>query len=112
MVGPGRNIGSRMKPHISGKEATYVPLEAAKRGPMRVGAVTAARQAAVAATGKTPLDVMLANMRWADKGAARPPIPRELPAGDAMKKADCKKAIRQEFYCLCVIEQRCAHLRA
>jgi len=32
--------------------------------------VTAACQGAVAATGKTPLDVMLDNMRWADKGAA------------------------------------------
>jgi hypothetical protein len=94
-----------MKPHISGKEATYVPLEAAKRGPMRVGAVTAARQAAVAATGKTPLDVMLANMRWADKGAAdlqsklaereAPPDPHRL-------------ALLQELLRLRQISQQCA----
>ena len=32
---------------------------------------TAERQAAVAATGCTPLDVMLDNMRWADQEAAR-----------------------------------------
>src|SRR5260370_141706 len=53
MVGPRTNIGSRMKPHISGKAATYVPLEAAKRGPMRGAAVTASRHAAVFATGTT-----------------------------------------------------------
>jgi hypothetical protein len=32
---------------------------------------TAERQAAVAATGRTPLDVMLNNMRWADQEADR-----------------------------------------